>query len=57
MRSIHVIVDFVRLESLPTAPTEMCSTATGYMVAAITLFDYAFAFGASFTMRIGPFIE
>ena len=57
MRGIHVLVDFVRPESLPTGPTEMCSTATSYMVAAINLFNYTFAFWASFTMRICPFIE
>lgn len=57
MCGIHMLVDFARPESLPALPTEMRSTATGYMVAAINLFDYTFAFGASFTMLIGPFIE
>jgi len=57
MRRSQVRVDFVRPKSLPTLPTDMCSTATGYIVAAINLFDYTFAFGASFTMLIGPFIE
>ena len=57
MCSIHVSVDFICPESLPTFPTEMRSTATGYMVAAITLFNHTFAFRASFTMLIGPFIE
>ena len=57
MCSIHVSVDFIRPECLPTFPTEMRSTATGYMVAAITLFNHTFAFRTSFTMLIGPFIE
>jgi hypothetical protein len=57
MRNIHVSVNFIRPESLPTRPTEMRSTATGYMVAAISFFDHTFAFGASFTMLIGPFVE
>ena len=57
MCSFHVSVDFICPESLPTFPTEMRSTATGYMVAAITLFNHTFAFRASFTMLIGPFIE
>ena len=57
MHGIHVLVDFVRPESLPTGPTEICPTATGYIVAATILLNYAFAFWASFTMGIDPFIE
>lgn len=57
MCGIHVLIYFVRAERLSTCPTEMCSTTTGYMVAATVLFNGLAAFRAPFSIPSYPFIE